>query len=207
MKASMIKQTLTALAVASLSLGALANESNTAEVMLRDVRSFDDIFFSSEGCTPRLNQSWDTFSGPADSYRQEEKTAIANALQASACAVRFGYLAHVWLGELEQVKKDPKFRSAGLDAITAAASKRFGRLPAESTFNPFLTSVSCEANTPNIRFGNSFTQTVSVRCSTKLGPAEVNLRSMHVTVGGKDIWNGQNDEYLGRSIARALLRR
>jgi hypothetical protein len=64
----------------------------------------------------------------------------------------------------------------------------------------FLANLHCTGTTPRISISDRFSQTVSVSCSSELGPVSVDLAAMRVSIAGKDIWNSPTDHYLGRNF-------
>lgn len=192
------------LALVAFTFGSVhAQEEDAAVVFLPTLQGFESSFYSKDNCDVFLRKSWGNFSGTAGEYAGLERKYIDGASTATMCAARRGYLTYLWLGEVEKARKNPANRKAGIDAVLTEATASFGKIPI-AKMNVFLRSLSCEARTPHISFGNRFSQVVSADCESSLGPVKVDLQSMYVTVGGKDIWNGQRGEYLGRRLAKAL---
>lgn len=192
------------LALAAASINSVqAQETDAAVVFSSTLKDFDGLFYSKQNCDSVLQKSWSGFAGNASEYASLEKKYMDGAMTASICAIRRGYLTYLWLGEVEKVKMSGVVKKSGPEAALNQATDSFMKIPVEK-MNGFLTSVSCDASTPNIRFNNTFSQVVMVSCQTSLGPAKVDLQSLYITVGGKDIWNGQRGEYLGRNLAKAL---
>lgn len=125
------------------------------------------------------------------------------AMLAAICGTRRGYLTYLWLGEVEQLKKSGTIKKNGVEAALNQATENFMKIPLKK-MNEFLESVSCNAPTPHIETGNTFTQVVTLDCQTIRGPVKVDLQSLYITVGGKDVWNGPRGDYLGRSVTKAL---
>jgi hypothetical protein len=180
-----------------------AQEEDAAQVFLPTLQEFDSLFFAKDNCDVVLHKAWGTFSGTAGDYATLERQYLDGAQTATTCAARRGYLTYLWIGEVERARKSSANRKVGLDVLLKEATVNFGKIPI-AKMNVFLSTLSCGAHTPPISFGNRFSQVVTANCDSNLGPVKVDLQSMYVAVGGKDIWNSQRGEYLGRSLAKAL---
>lgn len=198
----MLKIIFSATLATLLSCSAMASEDEARMVSTSTINEMQEFFPSMRNCNKVLNKSWDTFSGRADFYTDLEKEYQDGANQATLCGLHRGYLTYRFLGALENVKSDATLKKLGSSARIAEADKRFRHMLIDK--ERFMQSVDCTARTPKISFGNYFVQHVQITCSTNLGPVEVNLKSMHITVAGKDMWNGPTDLYFGRSFRQAL---
>lgn len=154
-----------------------------------------------ETCAQALQKSWGRFSGDAGDYRSLEQRYLNGAAQAAVCAVKYGYIRYLWLGDVETAHADPAFARKPLRAQTDEANRLFGKRKV-GELDGFLAKVTCNASTPHISLSGYFTQVVDVACSTPLGPATVDLSNLRVTVGGKNFWNGPDETYYGRNFYR-----
>jgi len=180
-----------------------AEVPDAAEVFKPVLQEFDSRNYPKRHCDDVLQQSWAKFSGSSGQYNAIEKKYMDGSGEASMCAITRGYVTYLLLGEVEKARAAGIVKKSGPDAAIKAAIASFWRIPDEK-FNSFLPSVSCHVNTPRISFQNSFNNVINISCKSNLGPTVVDLNSMHVTIAGKDVWNGQNATYLGRSLAKAL---
>jgi hypothetical protein len=167
---------------------------------LQGLRSENRLLFNEE-CEQALQQSWGRFQGDVGEYRRLEQKYLNGASLAAVCAIKYGYIRYLWLGDVQSAHADPKFAKKPLDVRVAEATRLFGKRKVRE-FDEFLAKVNCNASTPRISMSDYFTQTVSVACSTPFGPATVDLSNLHVTVAGKDFWNGRDDTYYGRNFYR-----
>lgn len=198
----LFKQVLCLTMGALLATGAQAAQSGRKayEEGFQEFRAQMNFMFNRD-CEEALQQPWGQFSGNVDEYRALEKKYLDGASLAAVCAIKYGHIHYLWLGDLQTVHADPKFAKLPLQMQTREANRLFGRRKV-SELDAFIDKVNCNAHTPRISSSGYFTQTVSVECSTPFGPAVVDLASMHVTINGKDFWNGRNDTYFGRNFYR-----
>ena len=146
-------------------------------------------------CKAALNRPWATFSGPTSNYRELEQAHMQAAMYATRCAVQRGYGTYRLLGGIQEAKK------AGVKGFDAALDRAASNLK-QLEVGDFVEQVKCNATTPRITLsGESFSQTVDVSCSSPLGPVAVNLKTLHVTIAGRDLWNGPSGTYLGRKLS------
>ena len=117
------------------------------------------------------------------------------------CAIKYGRIRYLWLEDLATVHGDPKFSKKPLQVQTEEATRLFLHRKVRE-FDDFLAQVNCNASTPRISLSSYFSQTVSVECSTPFGPAVVDLSTLYVKIGGKDVWNGPNETYFGLNFYR-----
>lgn len=191
------------LAVCAVS-SAHAQLNDTAVIFKPAYEQLENLLFPNQKCAEVINRSWRQFSGNGiEQYRSLEKTYMDNANRATLCALRRGYMTYLLLGEVEKQRIAGVVKESGLDAALNAAWKGFQKLPVKK-FNEFMGSESCNASTPRIQFSDYFTNVVNMTCTTAWGPAVVDLRTMHITVAGKDFWNGPTGNYFGRNLATAL---
>ncbi|MCB4360708.1 hypothetical protein [Quatrionicoccus australiensis] len=156
--------------------------------------------FDNPACRGFLNRNWSRFTGLASQYQQLEQEYMNGANRASLCGIQKGYAMYIWMSYFEDVRYSQQFAGKGLQVQLREATNKFMQTRID-VFEDFIHNVNCNANTPRINsVGGQFTQTVHVSCSTSLGPAIINLENLHISVGGKDIWNGPRDEYLGKSF-------
>lgn len=146
-------------------------------------------------CKAALNRPWATFSGPSGDYPALEQAQMQGAITATACAVQRGYSTYRLLGGIQEAKKAG---AKGFDAALDRAARNLKQMEV----GEFVDQVKCTATTPRINLsGERFSQTVDVSCSSTLGPVAVNLKTMHVTIAGRDVWNGPSGTYLGRKLS------
>jgi hypothetical protein len=152
---------------------------------------------SSASCTSHLNRSWSKFGGAARDYWVLERKQIEGAGTAVRCAVRRGYYVSELIAEYGKAKhKNPKATTAELAKIAVESHEKLPAYP----LSKFLDGLDCTATTPRISLDVQFTQTLNISCSSPKGPVSVNLDTMRVTVGGRDIWNSPDGTYLGHKF-------
>lgn len=198
----MMKKLVATLLIACWGSGAMAVEEDAAIAFREAIDKYEGFFHKEENCEQTLRQSWDSFSTDYG-YRETEERYMQGAMRASLCGMRRGYMLYLLLGDFESAVKAGVVKRQGFNAAVQQAMQAFYKRP-DADFNAFYPSISCNASTPRVTFSGTYSNVVNIRCTTNRGPAKVDLRSMRIDIGGKEVWNGPNSEYFGRSIAKAL---
>jgi len=171
-----------------------------AAVVFDAVIKKNDSYYPQNDCSRVLRQSWDSFEGSWNDYREMEVRYFKGANSATICAISRGFYLHLLLEELRKQVAAGVVRKSGFDVAVKAAEAA----NVERQYTDFMKNVNCRASTPPISGSGNFRQVIHQRCETKYGPADVNLRTLHITIAGKDVWNGPKFEYFGSSITKAL---
>jgi hypothetical protein len=203
-KQTTFRTILLASVVGSSASSVCAMQLDAATVFKDELEQVEEVATSPSNCKQLLRQGWGSFSGHSREYQALEEKYINGAANATLCAVRRGVVLALALDYVQQVVRAGGIKRLGKDGVIKEAKRLLSTTPL-SKIDTFSQTVMCHSTTPVFQMGWTFTQTVNISCSSEKGPLHVNLNTMHVQVGGQDIWNGASQSHFGRSLSSALM--